>query len=168
MKPAHSPQAAIETPVRVEFQVRFAGGPKGRRRVSETPTTESSEQESLASSVSSLTLKTVKESSPSSVPKITRLLVLGHHFEMLVRNGAVKDYAEIARLTGLTRARVTQITNLTLLAPEIQEVLLLLPSDSNEETLTTERHLRRIIVTIVWCAQRQQWNRHSCLPARDS
>jgi len=78
------------------------------------------------------------------------------------------DYAEIAHLTGLTRARVTQITNLTLLAPEIQEVLLLLPSDSNEETLTTEHHLRRIIVAIVWCAQRQRWNRHSCLPACDS
>ncbi len=49
----------------------------------------------------------------------------GITFERLVRDGVVKDYAEIARLTGLTRARVTQIVNLTLLAPDIQEKILL-------------------------------------------
>jgi len=58
------------------------------------------------------------------VPRIVHLLVLGHHFERLVRDGVVKDYAEIARLTGLGRARVTQVVNLMLLAPEIQENLL--------------------------------------------
>src|SRR5438128_2207912 len=63
-------------------------------------------------------------STPERVPKITLLLVLGHHFERLVRDGAVKDLAEIARRTGLTRARVTQITNLTQLAPDLQEAIL--------------------------------------------
>jgi hypothetical protein len=87
---------------------------------------------------------------PERVPKIARLLVLGHHFERLVRDGVVKDYAEIATLSGLTRARVTQITNLLLLAPEMQEAILTLPGDSR----ITERHLRPIAALVEW--QRQQ------------
>src|SRR5207249_2495849 len=33
---------------------------------------------------------------------------LRHHFERLARDGGVRDYSEIARRTGLTRARVTR------------------------------------------------------------
>jgi hypothetical protein len=62
---------------------------------------------------------------PATVPRITRMLVLGHHFERLVREGKVKNYAEIARLTGLSRARVTQIADTTLLPPGTQERVLL-------------------------------------------
>jgi len=88
------------------------------------------------------------------VPKITRLLVLGHHFERLVQEGPVKDYAEIARLTGLTRARVTQIMNLTLLAPDIQERILLLADAIPSLKLLLECHLR-MITTLPQCdAQR--------------
>jgi hypothetical protein len=62
---------------------------------------------------------------PTTVPRITRMLVLGYHFERLVRERKVKNYAEIARLTGLSRARVTQIANLALLPPDVQERFLL-------------------------------------------
>ena len=62
------------------------------------------------------------------VPKVTVQPVLGHHFEHLVRDGVVNNYAEIALRTGLTRASDTQITNLRLLAPKIQEETLLLPA----------------------------------------
>jgi hypothetical protein len=62
---------------------------------------------------------------PTSVPRITRMLVLGYHFERLVREGKVKNYAEIARLTGMSRARVTQISNLMLLDPSMQGRILL-------------------------------------------
>lgn len=157
MKPARMSQATPEATVRVEFRVQFSGGPKGQRRASETAVA-SGEQDSPTTSVSSPAPSSVKGASLHRIPKISRLLVLGHHFEMLIREGVVKNYAEIGRQTGLSRARVTQIANLTLLAPEIQEVMLLLPSESNEETLTTERHLRRIIFPIVWCTQCQQWN----------
>ena len=63
---------------------------------------------------------------PATVPRIARMLVLGYHFERLVREGKVKNYAEIARRTGLSRARVTQLVNLTLLASGIQESMLLM------------------------------------------
>ena len=60
-----------------------------------------------------------------------------------VRDGVVKDYAEIARLTGLSRARVTQIVNLTLLAPAIQEEILV--QDANPSEPLIENHLRESI-----------------------
>ncbi len=46
----------------------------------------------------------------------------------LIREGVVTDYAELARLGHVTRARVTQIMNLLHLAPDIQETLLFLPA----------------------------------------
>lgn len=51
-------------------------------------------------------------------------MALAIHFEGLIRQGVVRDYADLARLGGVTRARITQIMNLLNLAPEIQEVLL--------------------------------------------
>ena len=45
-------------------------------------------------------------------------------FEGLIRCGQVRDYAHLARLGYVTRARITQIMNLLYLAPDIQEVLL--------------------------------------------
>lgn len=53
-------------------------------------------------------------------------MALAIYYEDLIRKGHVHDYAEIAALGHVTRARVTQIMNLRLLAPEIQEELLTL------------------------------------------
>jgi len=39
------------------------------------------------------------------------LMTLAIHFDRLIREGKVKDYAEIARLGGVTRARGTQVMN---------------------------------------------------------
>jgi hypothetical protein len=55
--------------------------------------------------------------------------------------------------TGLTRARVTQIVNLTLLAPYIQEAVLGLPEDSG----ITERSLRPLTFHAEWRSQRSLW-----------
>ena len=38
------------------------------------------------------------------VPRVARLMALAIHFDGLVRSGAVKDYAEIARLGHVSRA----------------------------------------------------------------
>src|SRR5215469_10236219 len=59
-------------------------------------------------------------------PRVACLLALAHRFEQLVRTGAVEDYAEISRLGGVSRARVSQIVNLLALAPSIQEQILFL------------------------------------------
>src|SRR6516162_3603935 len=61
------------------------------------------------------------------VPRIARLMALALRFEQLVRTGAVRDYAELARLGQVSRARITQITSLLHLAPDIREAILFLP-----------------------------------------
>jgi hypothetical protein len=63
----------------------------------------------------------------SGLPRITRLLASAVRFEGLLREGTVRDYAELARLGGVSRARMTQIMSLRNLAPVIQERILGLP-----------------------------------------
>ena len=70
----------------------------------------------------------------------------------------MKDYAEIALLTGLSRARVTQITNLTLLAPEIQEAVLSLPADLEGWEPLTEHELRPMVAEVPRQEQRCIWS----------
>ena len=88
------------------------------------------------------------------VPRIARLLALAHKWEGMVRRGEVKDYAEIARLMRLSRARVTQICQLTLLSARVQESLLThapeIPSN-----LLRERGLRRTGWSAVWSQQEE-------------
>jgi hypothetical protein len=43
------------------------------------------------------------------VPRATRLLALAHRLERLLRTGVIHDYAELARLGRVTRARVSQV-----------------------------------------------------------
>jgi hypothetical protein len=61
------------------------------------------------------------------LPRVAKLMALAIRFEGLLRDGVVKDYAELARLGHVTRARMSQIMNLLHLAPDIQEALLFLP-----------------------------------------
>ena len=111
-------------------------------------------------------LVTLEKANPGRPPRIACLLALAHRFEGMVRSGAVKDYAELARLGQVTRARVTQIMNLLNLAPEIQECLLWLPSECRGEV--TERDLRRIAGEVRWDRQRALFRRHSKKPPRES
>ena len=91
------------------------------------------------------------------VPRVARLMALALKFEGLVRDGAVVDYAEIARLGHVTRARLTQIMNLTLLAPDIQEVLLFLPLIERGRDPLVLRDLQPIAMTTDWRKQRKAW-----------
>ncbi len=84
------------------------------------------------------------------VPCIARLLALAHKWEGMVRRDEVKDYAEIARLMGLSRARVTQICNLVLLSPDLQERLL---TRADAECAPSPRRVRRASLRPLWCQQ---------------
>ncbi len=64
------------------------------------------------------------------VLRVARLLAFAHQIEGRVRYGEYRDLADAARKLGITRARVTQIVNLTMLAPEIQEAILTWPAIS--------------------------------------
>ena len=94
---------------------------------------------------------------PGRVPRIAKLMALAIRFEVLIRVGAVHDYAELARLGHVTRARITQIMNLLQLAPNIQEQLLFLPCIESGREAIHLRMLQPIAATPDWRKQRRMW-----------
>jgi len=98
-----------------------------------------------------------KPEAPSRIPRVCRLLALAIHIDRLVHDGTVKDYAEAARLSHVTRARMAQVTNLLALAPDIIEELLYLPRIEHGDDPITERHMRPIAAVLDWKKQRVLW-----------
>ncbi len=120
-------------------KVHFKSGDKGRRRL---------RQGAVPPPVPVI---------PGRVPRITRLVALAHRFAGLIESGEVADYADLARLAGVTRARITQIMNLLHLAPDIQEVLLDLPRTAQGRDPYHERDVRPIAAIPEWKRQRAMW-----------
>ena len=123
MTPKTAPKSGRVGPARMEFQVEFSRGPRGQRRARETEPARTDPDPAPTRAAGSTESRPKPVPTPV-VPKITRLLVLGYHFERLVRDGSVKNYAEIARRAGLSRARVTHLVNLTLLPLSLQDSVL--------------------------------------------
>ena len=100
------------------------------------------------------------ESEPQgTIPRVSRLLALAHHIQELLDTGQVKDLAEVARRGRVTRARVTQIMNLLLLAPDIQEEILFLPRTTQGSDNVTERAVRKVLREMPFTTQRQTWRK---------
>lgn len=87
------------------------------------------------------------------VPRVAKLMALAIYLEQLVTDGDVADYAELARLGQVTRARLTQIVNLLNLAPSIQEEVLFFRVGNR----VTERGLRQIAAELDWGKQKRIW-----------
>lgn len=92
------------------------------------------------------------------IPRVARLLALAHRFERLIETGVAADYADLARLGHVTRARVTQIMNLLVLAPDIQEQILSWPPVTSGKDPISERGLRPVVAELRWSKQRELWN----------
>jgi hypothetical protein len=84
-------------------------------------------------------------------------MALAIRFDSLIRDGVVADYAEVARLGHVTRARITQIMNLLLLAPAIQEEILFLPRIKSGRDPIRLGRLQAIALTPDWRKQRRIW-----------
>jgi hypothetical protein len=91
------------------------------------------------------------------IARVARILAQAHHFQNLLDTDVVRTQMELAELTKLTTARITQIMNLLVLAPDIQEEILFMPSVTNGPAPVTERDLRPLLKTLVWSEQREQW-----------
>ena len=65
----------------------------------------------------------------------------------MIDEGRIKSYAEVARLLGVTRARVTQTLNLLGLSPRIEEQIL------TGEVAVSERALRAVVAEARWEVQ---------------
>lgn len=136
-------------PVRVEFRVHFKNGRNGHKEFREGTAPGPPRQE-------------------GSVPRVARLLALAHHFDRLLREGVVEDYAELAALSHVSRARITQIMNLLLLAPDIQEEILHLPRTVVGRDPIRETHLRPIVQVVEWGKQRAMWRQLCGMAAADA
>lgn len=126
-------------PITVEHDIHFERQGRGSRRVMET-------------GPDPLLVRT-----PGRVPRVTRLIALAIRFDRLVRDGEVADYAELARLGHVTRARITQIMNLLMLAPDIQEEILFLPRVEHGDDPLHLRQLQPIAGIPDWRKQRRLW-----------
>ena len=82
-------------------------------------------------------------------------MALAIKFQDMVDRGEVRDYADLARLGYVTRARLTQIMNLLNLAPDIQQALL----DGEGGLTLTERDARCMTRLVSWVEQRRLFAR---------
>jgi hypothetical protein len=101
---------------------------------------------------------TAPERAKGRLPRITRYMALAIYYEDLIRQGHVYDYAEIATLGHVTRARVTQIMNLRLLAPSIQEQLLSLSRIISGRVEWSLRDFQTIALEQDWRKQQERWS----------
>ena len=90
-------------------------------------------------------------------PRISKLMALAIRFEGLIADGTVSDYSELAELVQVSRARITQIMNLNLLAPDIQESLLFMePVRTGRDTLIL-MDMQRVALEMNWIRQHPLW-----------
>lgn len=89
--------------------------------------------------------------------RIARLVALAHRIDGLVRAGELRDYAEVALIAGLTRARISQITNLLNLSPDIQEQLLFMNRPATGREPIGEQHVRPIALEPDWKQQKRMF-----------
>ena len=87
---------------------------------------------------------------PPRIPRISRLMALAIHFDGMMRSGTVRGHSDLARLGGISYARVTQIMNLLNLPPWRQEELLFL----SPESTVSEWGIRAECERVVWEVKR--------------
>jgi hypothetical protein len=133
----------------VAYALDFSAGRKGQR---ENTTLSSGRQLTHA------------QAAGDAIPRIARLLALAIRFEGLLKQQTIRDYAELARLGRVTRARITQIMKLLDLAPDIQEQILFSPNIRG----LNERNLRPIVRRMDWSEQRPMFQKltHGLVSAR--
>jgi hypothetical protein len=105
----------------------------------------------------------VEEAPPPPEPvhrpaRVARMLALAHRLQEAIERGEYQDRAELARVLGVTKARVSQILDLTLLAPEIQDEILLYEKGDGHERFLTDRVLLGIAGKSNWSDQRPRWS----------
>ncbi len=89
------------------------------------------------------------------IAPVVRSIVLAFQIEQVVRDGRARNYAEVAKQLGMTRARVSQVLRLLSLPPAILDTLLL--ADRERYPRLTERQLRPLIADSSSIGQLEAW-----------
>jgi len=96
------------------------------------------------------------EAPPAPVQRPARvalMLSLAHKIQEAIAHGKLRDQADVARRLGFTRARLTHLLDLLLLAPDLQERVLFLEAVDGVEPIS-ERALRAVAHARSWADQR--------------
>ena len=94
---------------------------------------------------------------PSRRPAyVARLLALGHQLRRLLDEGRVESVGELARRVEVSQPRITQLVNLTYLAPAIQGEVSALEAVDGKEPMS-ERPLREVLREAGWVGQWRVW-----------
>ena len=88
--------------------------------------------------------------------RVATMLALAHHIQSAIDRGVSPDQATVARTLGFTRARVTQLLDLLMLAPDLQHAVLSFEAVDGVEPVA-ERRLRAIAHRPAWEEQREAW-----------
>lgn len=124
--------------ITVERTIHIQKENRGRKRLSREPSA----------------LDTVE---PGRVPRISKLMAIAIVLDEMLARGEAKDLSHLARLVGVSQPRMTQVMNLTLLDPAIQETLLFLPRVVEGKAPVTEKELRAVVAEMEWGRQREVW-----------
>lgn len=120
-----------------------------------------------ASETTDATEKPKPTATLGKIPRISRLMALAIRFDHLLKTGTVTNLYELANAGHVSQPRMTQILNMTLLAPDIQEQILLLPRVKKGRPDLNEKAVRPICAVVLWDEQRKMWDkllRSNCEP----
>jgi hypothetical protein len=84
-------------------------------------------------------------------------MALAIRFEELLRSGKARDLNHLAAVSNVSQPRISQILSLTMLAPDIQEMLLFQPRVLRGKPEISEKSLRPITLLERWQDQREAW-----------
>jgi hypothetical protein len=93
------------------------------------------------------------------IPRVAKLVALASRMQSMLDSRQVESYQQLAELGRISQPRMTQIMNLLLLAPDIQEELLYLPEIIRGKATIHEKLLRPLTMQIDWRVQRKMWKK---------
>lgn len=96
---------------------------------------------------------------PVRLPRVTKMMALAIRLDHLIKSGQVTDQVELARVGHVSRARLTKIMDLNLLAPNIQEEILFYTHAPLLPSILHERAVRQIAKLTSWHSQQLNWKR---------
>jgi hypothetical protein len=85
------------------------------------------------------------------------MLALAHEIEQGLSRGLFTSAEEVARLLGVTGARVSRLLRLTKLAPDIQEEILFLEAIDGCEPIHEKWLCDAVAIHRAWARQREIW-----------
>jgi hypothetical protein len=95
------------------------------------------------------------EATAGCTVRAARMLAVAHALADMIARGETSR-VELARALRMSGGRLSQLLDLVLLAPDIQEDLLLLEAGTGSAAIP-ERALRHVVRALAWAEQRRRW-----------